>query len=102
MEQQTTAPLPLVARYSVECCPRTSVVDLRSLAEINTVHLARDGLEKRGTSRTRRAENNEQLSRLDDTVELIQNLDFVLAVADEVADLSEEVQRQVTNGLLVV
>lgn len=81
---------------------RTSVVELRLLTNVNTVHLASNGLEHCSAAGTGRAENDEHLPRVEDTIDRVENLDLALAVSDKVAELSKQVGGQVANGLLVV
>lgn len=80
----------------------TSVVELRLLVKVDAVHLAGDGLEHGSTAGTGRAEDHEHLARVEDAIDRVENLDLALAVAKQVTKLTEEVEWNIADRLLVI
>lgn len=72
------------------------------IVEVKTMRLSSNALEERRASTARRAENNEHLARVHQSVHIAKDVNAALRRANDVSDHSLEFQRHVGDGLLVV
>jgi len=72
------------------------------LIDEETMCLASNGLQEGGATRSRRSQNNQHLTGLDETIAFSQNVDLAAFVAHKLPDKTRALEPNVADTLLVI